>query len=56
MTYVACEVLADIFGNKEGPTFFQELVDCKSEDEFDSKLRKGGKDLNVLGAHYQMGS
>ena len=35
---IASEVLADIFGNKEGPTFFEGLVDCNSEDEFDSKL------------------
>ena len=35
---IASEVLADIFGNKEGPTFFEGLVDCNSEDEYDSKL------------------
>ena len=35
---IASEVLADIFGNKEGPTFFEGLVDCNSKDEFDSKL------------------
>ena len=35
---IAGEVLADIFGNKEGPTFFEGLVDSNSEDEFVSKL------------------
>ena len=27
-----------VFGNKEGPTFFEGLVDCSSEQDFDSKL------------------
>ena len=37
-TDIIGEVLADIFGNKEGPTFFEGLVDCDSEHEFDSQL------------------
>ena len=35
---IVSEVLADIFGNKDGPAFYEGLVDCNSEDEFDSKL------------------
>ena len=35
---IVSEVLADIFGNNDGPTFYEGLVDCNSEDEFDSKL------------------
>ena len=35
---IVSEILADIFGNKEGPTFFEGLVDCSSEQDFDSKL------------------
>lgn len=35
---IVSKVLADIFGNKDGPTFHEGLVDCNSEDEFDSKL------------------
>ena len=35
---IISELLADIFGNKDGPTFYEGLVDCNSEDEFDSKL------------------
>ena len=52
---VASKVLADIFGNKEGPTFF---VDSKIQkmNLIPSWvcLRKGGRDLNVLGANYHM--
>ena len=32
------EILADVFGKREGPTFFEGLVDCNSEDEFNNKL------------------
>ena len=35
---IISEVIADIFGNKDGPTFYEGLVDCNSEDEFNSKL------------------
>ena len=35
---IVCEILADVFGNREGPTFSEGLVDCNSEDEFNSKL------------------
>ena len=32
-------IVAHIFGQKNGPTFFEGLVDTNSEDEFDSKLQ-----------------
>ena len=32
-------IIAHIFGRKDGPTFFEGLVDANSEDEFDDKLR-----------------
>jgi len=35
---IVSEILADIFGNKDGPTFFEGLVDSNSENEFDSNL------------------
>ena len=37
-TDIIAEFLADIFGSREGPTFFEGLVDSRSEKEFDSKL------------------
>ena len=33
------KIIAHIFGQKSGPTFFEGLVDTNSEDEFDSKLQ-----------------
>ena len=33
------KIIAHIFGQKSGPTFFEGLVDINSEDEFDSKLQ-----------------
>jgi len=37
-TDIVSEILADIFGSKEGPTFLEGLVDCSLEYDFDSKL------------------
>ena len=33
------KIIAHIFGQKNGPTFFEGLVDTNSEDEFDSRLQ-----------------
>lgn len=33
------KILAHIFGQKNGPTFFEGLVDTNFKDEFDSKLQ-----------------
>lgn len=33
-------VLSQIFGEKIGPTFYEGLVDCDSEDQFDFKLKE----------------
>jgi len=35
---IVSETLADVFGKREDPTFFEGLVDCNSEDEFNCKL------------------
>lgn len=36
---VTAELLSHIFGTKSGPTFFEGLVDCNSESEFEAKLQ-----------------
>ena len=33
-------ILSQIFGEKIGPTFYEGLVDCNSEDQFDFKLKE----------------
>ena len=35
---VVAKILSHIFGVKSGPTFFEGLVDCQSESEFEDKL------------------
>ena len=36
---VTAKLLSHIFGTKSGPTFFEGLVDCNSESEFETKLQ-----------------
>lgn len=36
----ASQILAHIFGEKIGPTFYEGLVDCDSENDFDFKLQE----------------
>ena len=33
-------ILSQIFGEKIGPTFYDRLADCDSEDQFDFKLKE----------------
>ena len=33
-------ILSQIFGEKIGPTFYERLVDCDTEDHFDFKLKE----------------
>ena len=35
---IVCEILDDVFRNREGPTFFEGLVYCNSEDELDNSV------------------
>ena len=34
------QILSHIFVKKSGPTFYEGLVECDSEDEFDFKLQE----------------
>ena len=42
------QILLHVFGTKNGPTFYEGLVDCDSADEFDFKLQEFEEDWKQL--------
>ena len=48
---VVSRILSQIFGEKIGPTFYEGLVDCDSEDQFDCKLKELEEEWGQLETH-----